>query len=63
MKYCLIQSGTVQNVIIADTLEIAQSIAATCGCDTTLGVADDFFVGPGFTYANSVFTAPPPSDG
>jgi hypothetical protein len=63
MKYVLIQSGVVQNVIIADTLETAQACAALEGCDMTVGVADDFFVGPGFTTTDNVnFTAPPPSD-
>ena len=47
MRYAIIENGTVVNVVVADA-EIASSN----------GWIDCPIAGPGWTYANGVFTAP-----
>jgi hypothetical protein len=53
MKYCLISNGVVINVVLWDGNENIDF-----GDVEVVGVKDDAYVGPGFTYDGKTFTAP-----
>ena len=63
MNFALIKDGMVTNVIVADQKFIDAHLA-TLNCDQALDVTGEY-VGPGFSYADGLFTPPPspPDDG
>lgn len=62
MKWALIKNGVVSNMIVAP--EEADKDQYRAGIESTIDeiveVEDDAYVGPGFSYDGSVFTAPEP---
>lgn len=55
-RFAIIESGTVTNVVIWDGEAECADIP-----DTNVRLPDISPVCPGYTYANGVFTAPPPA--
>lgn len=53
-NFAVLAGNTVSNVIVADTLEIAELVTGS----TCVEYTDDNPAGIGWTYADGVFTAP-----